>query len=108
MDNQEKMTINLNAHAEGQINESFLKMFGSFVKTAMRYVFGADVSIPVNVKGTKQQIGDFAKVLGREKRYLQAYQKYGLDNPMTHRNRASLNSAIKNFERSTRIKWPFK
>tara|TARA_Y100000593_G_scaffold4019_1_gene7931 strand:- start:62863 stop:63204 length:342 start_codon:yes stop_codon:yes gene_type:complete len=108
MDKEQQTTINLNAHADGQLNESFLKMFGSFVKTAMRYVFGDDVAIPVNVKGTKRQIGDFAKVLGKEKRYLQAYQKYGLDNPMTHRNRASLNSAIKNFERSTKIKWPFK
>lgn len=108
MDEKQPMTINLNAHAEGQLNESFLKAFGSFVKVAMRYVFGDSVAVPVNVKGTKRQISDFAQVLGREKRYLQAYQKYGLDNPMTHRNRASLNSAVRNFERSTRIKWPFK
>ena len=108
MDEKQPMTINLNAHAEGQLNESFLKAFGSFVKVAMRYVFGDDVAVPVNVKGTKKQISDFAQVLGREKRYLQAYQRYGLDNPLTHRNRASLNSAVRNFERSTRIKWPFK
>ena len=108
MDDKKPMTIDLNAHANGELNESFIKMFGSFVKVAMRYVFGDNVAIPVNVKGTKRQIGDFANVLGKEKRYLQAYQKYGLDNPMTHRNRASLNSAVRNFEKSTKIKWPFK
>jgi hypothetical protein len=107
MDEEQPTTINLNAHANGQLNESFVKMFGNFVKVAMRYVFGDNIGIPVSVKGTKQQLGDFANVLGREKRYLQAYQKYGLDNPMTHRNRASLNSAIRNFERSTKITWPF-
>jgi len=108
MDEKQPMTINLNAHADGQLNESFLKAFGSFVKVAMRYVFGDNVAVPVNVKGTKRQISDFARVLGREKRYLQAYQRYGLDNPLTHRNRAGLNSAVRNFERSTKIKWPFK
>ena len=108
MDEKQPMTINLNAHADGQLNESFLKAFGSFVKVAMRYVFGDNVSVPVNVKGTKRQISDFARVLGKEKRYLQAYQRYGLDNPLTHRNRAGLNSAVRNFERSTKIKWPFK
>ena len=103
MDDKQPMTIDLNAHANGELNESFIKMFGNFVKVAMRYVFGDNVAIPVNVKGTKRQIGDFANVLGKEKRYLQAYQKYGLDNPMTHRNRASLNSAVRNFEKSTII-----
>ena len=108
MDDKQPMTIDLNAHANGELNESFIKMFGNFVKVAMRYVFGDNVAIPVNVKGTKRQISDFANVLGKEKMYLQAYQKYGLDNPMTHRNRASLNSAVRNFEKSTKIKWPFK
>jgi len=108
MEQEEQMTIDLNAAANGELNESFLKMFGNVVKVAMRYVFGDSVSIPVNVKGTKRQIGDFAKVLGKEKRYLSAYQRYGLDNPITHRNRAGLNTAVKNFERSTKIKWPFK
>ncbi len=104
----EKITIDLNAAANGELNESFLKMFGNVVKTAMTYVFGGDVSVPVNVKGTKKQISDFARVLGKEKRYLSAYQRYGLDNPITHRNRASLNTAVRNFEKSTKIKWPFK
>ena len=108
MDQEEQMTIDLNAAANGELNESFLKMFGNVVKVAMRYVFGDNVAVPVNVKGTKKQIGDFARVLGKEKRYLSAYQRYGLDNPITHRNRASLNTAVKNFERSTKIKWPFK
>ena len=104
----EKITIDLNAAANGDLIESFLKMFGNVVKTAMRYVFGDEVSVPVNVKGTKKQISDFARVLGKEKRYLSAYQRYGLDNPITHRNRARLNTAVKNFEKSTMIKWPFK
>jgi hypothetical protein len=108
MENKEPMTIDLNAAANGELNESFLKAFGSLVKVAMRYVFGDNVSVPVNVKGTKNQIQDFARVLGKEKRYLSAYQRYGLDNPITHRNRAGLKTAVRNFEKSTKIKWPFK
>ncbi len=108
MENEKPMTIDLNAAANGELNESFLKMFGNVVKVAMRYVFGDNVSVPVNVKGTKKQIGDFASVLGREKKYLSAYQRYGLDNPVTHRNRAGLKTAVRNFEKSTKIKWPFK
>lgn len=108
MEKEKPMTIDLNAAANGELNESFLKMFGNVVKVAMRYVFGDNVSVPVNVKGTKKQIGDFANVLGREKKYLSAYQRYGLDNPVTHRNRAGLKTAVSNFEKSTKIKWPFK
>jgi len=101
--------IDLNANAEKKLDESFLRMFGNFVKMVMKRTFGGeDVAIPVTVKGSRSQIDDFAKTLAREKRYLETYKKYGLDDPRTYYNKYELDSAIKRFELNTGLKWPFK
>ena len=73
----------------------------------MGTMFGG-ASIPVQVKGSQNQVRDFARVIGREKKYLSNYKKYGLDNPQTYKSKFSLDSAVKKFERSTGLKWPFK
>ena len=108
MENElQEYTIDLGAATGGEVNESFLRMFGTAIKGIMNSMFGG-TSVPVTVKGSQTQVRDFAKVLGREKRYLDNYKKFGLDNPQTYRSRYSLESAVKKFERSTRLKWPFK
>jgi len=101
------LEINLNAKAEGTLNESWLAMFGGAIETIMAGMFGGS-SIPVNVTGTKKQIGSFQKALGHEAKYLKAMRKYGLDNPASHKSKASLDRAIKNFESDTGNVWPFK
>ena len=101
------LEIDLNANNKGAVNESFLVMFGAAIKNIMNSMFGGS-SIPVTVKGSQTQVRDFARVLGREKKYLDNYKKFGLDNPQTYRSRYSLDSAVKKFERSTGLKWPFK
>ncbi len=106
-DELQEYTINLNAAKSGEINESYLRMFGSAIKSIMNSMFGGS-SVPVTVKGSQSQVRDFAKVLGKEKKYLDTYRKFGLDNPRTYRSRYSLDSAVKKFERSTNLKWPFK
>jgi len=90
-----------------KLNESFLMMFGSWIETILGRMFGNNI-IPVTIKGTKQEISSFANTLGRERRYLESYKKYGLDNPRTYKNKEQLNSSIKKFENATGIKWPFK
>ena len=41
-------------------------------------------------------------------RYYKDYVKYGLDDPRTYRSKYALRGAVKKFERSTGIDWPFK
>jgi hypothetical protein len=103
----QEIEINLNAVAEGKIDESFLRTFGWAIQKIMGTMFGGS-SIPVQVKGNQTQVRDFARVLGREKKYLDSYRKFGLDNPQTYKSKFSLDSAVKKFQRSTGLKWPFK
>ena len=107
MENEELTTIEIDLSEADNVSESWLKSFGFGIKSIMNYMFGGP-KVPITVKGTKSQIKDFSRVLGREKRYLQDYKKFGLDNPQTYRSKYKLKSAISKFERSTGITWPFK
>ena len=103
----QEIEIDLSANAKGQVNESFLRMFGAGIKMIMNAMFGGS-RVPVPVKGTQSQVKDFARVLGKEKSYLEKYKKFGLDSPQTYKSRYALDSAVKKFERGTGLKWPFK
>ena len=92
---------------DGTVNESWLLTFGLALKWIMPALFQGN-SIPVSIRVNQSQVQNFANVLSKEKRYLQSWKNYGLDNPRTYRNKSLLNSAIAKFERSTNIKWPFK
>jgi hypothetical protein len=108
MENElQEYEIDLGAASRGEVNESYLRMFGTAIKGIMNSLFGGS-SVPVTVKGSQSQVRDFARVLGKEKKYLDNYRKFGLDNPQTYRSRYGLESAVKKFERSTNLKWPFK
>jgi hypothetical protein len=103
----QELEINLNAMENDRVDESFLRMFGTAIKSIMGTMFGGP-SVPFTVRGTQGQVKDFARVLGREKKYLDNYRKFGLDNAQTYKSKYSLDAAIKKFERATRLKWPFK
>ena len=90
-----------------KVDESFLRMFGGAVKMLLQHMF-EDVDIPLQVRGTKSEIKAFADVLGKEKRYMEAYTDLGLNNPATYKSRYILDQAIKDFENKTGITWPFK
>lgn len=101
------IVIDLGVHRAGNLDEGFLGMMGSWITHILGVMFRGG-SIPLKVKGTPSEIDSFAKTLSREKRYLESFSKYGLDNPRTYRNKASLEKAVSEFERKTGIKWPFK
>jgi hypothetical protein len=104
-----KEIVSININFDDQINESFLRMFGTAVQMILRRMFGQDVYIPpVSITGDHNQVETFTKALAGEKRYFDSYVKYGLNDPRTYRNKYELQSAITNFERATNIKWPFK
>ena len=93
---------------ENKLDESFLRMFGNMTKWLLKRMFGEDVHMPVSVRGTRSEINSFAKALGSEKRYLEAYKKYGLNDPRTHSSKGVLRRAADKFTRATGLKWPFK
>tara|TARA_R110000824_G_scaffold123214_3_gene280762 strand:- start:358 stop:693 length:336 start_codon:yes stop_codon:yes gene_type:complete len=62
----------------------------------------------VHITGNRDDVESFSKVMGKEKRYMDAYLKYGLNDSRVLNNRAKLEKAIYDFEKSTGIKWPLK
>jgi len=102
-----EIIIDLNTVKSGELNESFLRMFGYWTKKILERMFGG-APVPVQVKGTTSQVDSFASALGREKRYMLAIKDYGLDDPRTYKQRGRLDAAVSSFERTTGLKWPFK
>lgn len=92
----------------GKLEEfNVLGQMGSAIKLIMQQMFGGS-AIPVTVRGSRGDVRSFAKTIGREKRYMDAYRKYGLNDPRTYKSRFKLNKAVRDFERRTSLKWPFK
>jgi len=101
--------IDLTAAKDGKLDEfNFLAMMGSGIKELLKLMFGGSGAVPVSVRGSQGDVKSFAKTLGREKRYIDAYRKYGLNDPRTYKNKFKLNNSIKDFKKKTGLKWPFK
>ena len=102
------IVIDLEELKNGQLEEfNVLQSMGSAIKLILGQMFGGS-AIPVTVKGSRGDVRAFAKTLGREKRYMQAYRDYGLNDPRTYKSKFKLNKSVREFERKTRLKWPFK
>ena len=110
MDSKEltPVIIDLEELKSGQLEEfNVLQSMGSAIKLILGQMFGGS-AIPVSVKGSRGDVKAFAKTLGREKRYMQAYRDYGLNDPRTYKSKFKLNKSVREFERKTKLKWPFK
>ena len=108
--NEDKLTevvINFEEIRKNKLNESFLAMFGHWVKTIVSRMFGG-APLPVSVQGTPSEVNAFARAVGQEKKYIETARDFGLDNPRTYKDNAILNKAVGSFEKVTGIKWPFK
>ena len=99
--------IDLGAHRRQELHEDYLAQFGAAVGLLMRAITQG-YSIPVSVRGTQREIDSFTSVLGSERRYMNAFNKYGLNNDATYASKYKLDKAVKDFEMSTGLKWPFK
>jgi hypothetical protein len=93
---------------KNKLDESFLAMFGNITKWILKRMFGEEIHMPVTVRGTESEVHAFANALGKEKKYLDVYKKYGLNDPRTHRSKGTLQKAVGKFTRATGLKWPFK
>ena len=100
--------IDLNAAKSGEITESYLRALGWQTKWLLKRMFG-DFNIgDAKISGTPVQLAAFASALGNEKKYMQAFKKYGLGDKHTFNSRWRLDSAVRRFEQETGLKWPFK
>ena len=109
-DDLQQTIINLNANKQGIINESWLSMFGGAVEMLLKAMFkggSGPFQSKFSVRGTPNQIAVFGDALGKEKKYMETFLKYGLNDPRSFSSKADLNKAVSNFERETGIKWPF-
>ena len=102
-----EIVIDFNELRVEQVSESMLATFGVWTKSILKAMFG-EIKIPVSVRGNRRELAAFGNAIGREKIYIDAARKYGLDNPRTYKNKAKLTKAIKDFERKTGLKWPVK
>jgi hypothetical protein len=119
--------LDLRSAQKGQINESFLAMFGETLKTILKRMFGRMPSAEelgpylkeneeedqsgfgdVKVTGTKAQMKALALALAAEKKYMEAYVHWGLKDERTKESRYELYDAIETFEKTTGLLWPFK
>ena len=111
MDNGELQSIVIDfsqlKNEDGQLNESFLRMFGFAVKAILKRMFD-DVHVPVKVKGHPAEVNSFVSALQHEKRFLDSYKEFGLNDPRTHQDKSLLRQAVNKFQRATGLKWPFK
>lgn len=112
MSNNEELVpiiIDLGVARRGEMDESFLRMFGKGIQMIMGRMFGGGgSSSPIKITGTKSEISAFSAALGKEKRYMKTAAKYGLDNPRTYKDKYKLRKATSDFQKKTGIKWPFK
>lgn len=101
------IVIDLGSHRRGELNEGLLGMMGAWIKDILGAMFQG-TSLPVKIRGSRSEIDSFTNTLSREKRYLEAFSRYGLDDPRTYRSKSELSKAVSQFERNTGIIWPFK
>jgi hypothetical protein len=100
---------------KNQLNESWLRMIGSWSKTLLQQMFGKDFNLNMSlnnklkfiIRGEAEDIKAYADALFMEKQYLEAYSHFGKDHPMTNKQRGLLQTAVQKFEDKTGIRWPF-
>jgi uncharacterized protein YecA (UPF0149 family) len=114
------------------LKESWLKAWGEWNKTLLRYMYGDDVKMMAKLKepslgdlmkeddeeegpklkfsitGKKKDVKAYADAIMAEKNYLDAYVEYGREHLQTVKTRELLNQAVAEFEGNTGIMWPFK
>jgi hypothetical protein len=99
--------IDLGVHRRGELNEDYLGQFGAAVGMLMKAITQG-YEVPVSIRGTKSEVDSFTNVLGSERKYMSNFSKYGLNDKKTYSSKYELDRAVKGFEKSTGLKWPFK
>ena len=113
------------------LTEGWLKTFGNWNKTLLKYIYGDDVKMTADVnavgwmdkyleedynaqnevkfviRGEYKDVKAYASALVAEKNYIDALVNFHEDHPRKCTTKIILDQAVKNFENVTGIKWPF-
>ena len=89
------------------INENILNVFAAWIQYLLSKMYKGR-RIPVRGRGNRIEVERFTDTLVNEKRYMDYIKKYGLDDPMTYKQKSKLDVAIKRFEREAGINWPIR
>ena len=103
----ENKVLDLEEYKNNQLNENILHVFAAWIEYLLSKMFKGR-RIPVRVRGNRLEVERFTDALVNEKRYMDYIKKYGLDDPMTYRQKATLDVAIKRFERESKLNWPLR
>ena len=106
-DQLKEIVFDLGAARKGQLDENILHVFAAWIEYLLSKMYKGR-RIPVKVQGNRIEVQRFTDALVNEKRYMDYIKKYGLDDPMTYKQKSKLNVAIKRFEREAQINWPIK
>jgi hypothetical protein len=110
------------------LTENWLRTFGEWNKTFLKYVYGKDVNMTADlnahkmleeeeddsnklkfvIRGEQRDVQAYAKAILAEKEYLDAYIHFGEDHFQAKKKKEMLNQAVQSFEQTTGIRWPFK
>ena len=106
-DKLDEVVFDLGVARKGRLNENILHVFAAWIQYLLSKMYKGR-RIPVRVRGNRIEVERFTDALVNEKRYMDYIKKYGLDDPMTYKQKAKLDVAIKRFEREARINWPIR
>ena len=99
--------LDLGAARRGELTESYLTSMGAMLQIALQRLF-AGAGGSMKVTGSRKEVESLKRTLSGEKRYMDSFMKHGLDDPRTFKSKSQLMRAVKEFERATGLKWPFK
>ena len=99
--------LDLGAARRGELTESYLTSMGTMLQIALQRMF-AGAGGSMKVTGSRKEVESLKRTLSGEKRYMDSFMKHGLDDPRTFKSKSQLMRAVKEFERATGLKWPFK
>jgi len=110
------------------LTESWVKAFGEWNKTLLKYIYGKDVKLTADVevhkskffegeedenklnfviRGEQKDVKAYADAIMAMKAFLDAYTQYGDDHMQTRKAREILRQRVRKFESETGITWPF-
>jgi hypothetical protein len=103
--------INLESLKSQTLSESAVVKMAGEIKYLLYHLMGPStpwLTKNVRVTGKRDDLEKFQDAISKEKKYMDAYLKYGLNDSRVLNNRFRLEQAVYKFERETGIKWPLK
>ena len=109
------------------LKESWMQSMASWNKTFLKYLYGKDVTLTADleahkmleedegdnslkfvIRGEYKDVQAYARAIMAEKEYLDVYVQYGEEHFQSRKKKEMLDQAVRHFEQTTGIRWPFK